>query len=503
MKNILKQLCLWTLILTMVLSGPMSAYAQVNHEDLSKDKATIISKDPVTPAKLKEGQTAKQLIENPKQPAIYTLRTDYKVQRGDKYVVDYQPYIASVGEAASDEEKDKVNKTIDLPDLAGYEKPDDDYKIDYKTVKEAGEKGRTSGNATNGLRYQANEYFRYKAKANKITIKHVFQDLHDFSKYTNPDGTITHSDGTKGTLIKKGESQATQVTDEEVKKHELITMQNGNTGSTMEVSPLNDKHPNRKGFVPEAPSIIMQVPENAKNFILEYRYNRAHYNVNFDTKGGTPVPDRTLYYEQIIPTIDDKSIPTKAGCDFLGWMPSITLETTGGKTYPENQIIKDSAGKPILNLAADLKMPASEITFTAVWKDKPKAEYVIQFWTEKADYDDKDNTLPLRDRYDFIGARRVDNADTGSTPDLTNLDIHGITFPDLNGGRLQKAQNDPKEFARYYFLNEASTKKQNASKENPSVQKSVLSTGETVYNVYYNRRVYTLYPTSINDYNDE
>ena len=471
MKHLMKQLCLWTLILAMVLSGPASAFAQVNHADLTKDRAEIINEKPVTPAKLEDGQTAAELIKNPDQPAIYTLRTDYKVQRGEKYVVDYQPYIASVGEAATQAEKDKVNQTVDLPDLTGYEKPEDDYLITYDKVKEAADgKGRT-GNDINGFRYQANEDFRYKSKANEITIKHVFQDFHDFSKYTNPDGTV----GEEG---------------------QLITTQNGNTGSTMEVSPLDEKHPDRKGFVPEAPYITMQVPENAENFILEYRYNRAHYDVNFDTKGGTPVPNRNLYYEQTIPTIDDKSIPTKAGCDFLGWMPSITLETTGGKTYPENQIIKDSAGEPILNLAADLKMPASKITFTAVWKDKPKAEYVIQFWTEKPDYDDKNDALPLRDRYDFIGARRIDNADTGSTPDLTNLDIHGITFPDLNEGRLEKAQDDKKEFERYYFLNEDLTKTQNASEDNPEVQKSVSSTGETVYNVYYDRRVYTLYFTA-------
>ncbi len=471
MKHLMKQLCLWTLILAMVLSGPASAFAQVNHADLTKDRAEIINEKPVTPAKLENGQTAKDLIKNPEQPAIYTLRTDYKVQKGEKYEINYQPYIASVGAAATEEEQKKVNQTVKLPDLTGYEKPDDDYKITYDTVKEAADGKNQTGNDTNGFRYQANKEFRYESKANAITIKHVFQDLHDFTKYTNPDGSV----GEKG---------------------QLITTQNGNTGSTMEVSPLDGKHPNRKGFVPEAPYITMQVPENAENFVLEYRYNRAHYDVNFDTKGGTPVPNRNLYYEQTIPTIDDKSIPTKAGCDFLGWMPSITLETTGGKTYPENQIIKDSTGKPILNLAADLKMPASKITFTAVWKDKPKAEYVIQFWTEKPDYDDKNDALPLRDRYDFIGARRIDNADTGSTPKLTDLDIHGITFPDLNDGRLEKAQDNKEEFERYYFLNEDLTKTQNASKENPEVQKTVSSTGETVYNVYYDRRVYTLYFTA-------
>ena len=462
MKNYLKRTTTFILALLMLLSVPLQAFAEVNHEDLTKDKAEIINKKepPLKPAKLEGEQTAADLIKNPEQPKIYTLRTDYKVQRGEKYEVDYQPYIASVGAAATDEEKAKVKKTIKLPDLTGYEKPDDDYKITYDKVMKAGNNG--------------NQEFRYKAKANEITIKHVFQDLYDFTKYTNPDGSI----GEKG---------------------QLITTQNGNTGSTMEVSPLDEKNPNRKGFVPEAPFITMQVPENAENFILEYRYNRAHYDVVFDTAGGTPVPARTLYYEQIIPKIADESIPTKAGGIFQGWKPSHDLQTTDGKTYQANEIIKYPSGNSINNLAANLKMPAENVTFTAVWKDKPKAEYAIQFWTEKPDYDDKNETLPLRDRYDFIGARRIDDADTGSTPDLTNLDIHGITFPDLNDGRLEKAQDSKEEFERYYFLNEKLTEKQNASEEDPNVQKSVLSNGETVYNVYYDRRVYTLYFTAANE----
>ena len=461
-----RSLALMMALVMVITMLPLHIFAgDFLYDHMDKEKSGFINKLPVEPAKPEEGKTAAELITNPDMPEIYTLRTDYKVQRGDKYEVDYQPYIASVGAAATKEEKAKVNKTIKLPDLAGYEKPEDDYLITYDKVKNAGNNG--------------SQEFRYKAKANEITIKHVFQDLHDFTKYTNPDGSV----GEKG---------------------ELITTQNGNTGSTMEVSPLNENE--RRGFVPEAPFITMQVPENAENFILEYRYNRAYYNVNFDTDGGTPVPDRTLYYEQIIPTIDDKSIPTKAGSDFLGWKPSHDLQTEDGKTYKKNQIINKADGTPALDLDVKLKMPAlllgldeksrEKLTFTAVWKDKPKAEYVIQFWTEKTDYDDKDDTLPLRDRYDFIGARRIDDADTGSTPELTNLDIHGITFPDLNDGRLGKAQDDKKEFERYYFLNEGLTKKQNASEKDPNVQKSVSSTGETVYNVYYNRRVYTLYFTA-------
>lgn len=107
MKNYLKRTTTFILALLMLLSVPLQAFAQVNHEDLTKDKAEIINKKepPLKPAKLEGEQTAADLIKNPDQPAIYTLRTDYKVQRGEKYEVDYQPYIASVGAAATDEEK--------------------------------------------------------------------------------------------------------------------------------------------------------------------------------------------------------------------------------------------------------------------------------------------------------------------------------------------------------------------------------------------------------------
>ena len=481
MRNNFKAMRVLTLVLAVMMivtSMPVGVLAKVNYDDLTSDKPKFVNElIPVKPAKPEDGKTAADLIKNPDQPAIYTLRTDYKVQRGEKYEVDYQPYIASVGEAATQAEKDKVNQTVKLPDLTGYEKPDDDYKIDYKTVKDAADGKGQTGDATNGFRYQADEDFRYKSKANDITIKHVFQDLHDFTKYTNPDGSV----GEEG---------------------QLITTQNGNTGSTMEVSPLDGKHTNRKGFVPEAPFITMQVPENAEEFVLEYRYNRAHYDVQFDTKGGTPVPSRTLYYEQIIPKIDDTSIPKKAGSDFLGWMPSITLETTGGKTYPENEIIKDSTGKPILNLAADLKMPASKITFTAVWKDKPKADYAIQFWAEKADHADN---ASIMDKYEYMGTRVYKDVDTGSRPNLDTEPVKGLKFPDLDQARLQKIWNGEKFNKRrnnfidkFFVYNQALTHDQNKDPANVNLVKSVDSTGKTVYNIYYDRQVYDLYFTKSN-----
>lgn len=473
----------------MLVSVPLQTFAQVTYDDsnLNSNKADIINKDKpaLKVAKPGEGQTAADLIKNPDQPAIYTLRTDYKVQKGEKYEIDYQPYIASVGEAATPDEQKKVNKEITLPDLAGYDKSqlDDTYTINYGTVKDTADGKNKTGNKANGIRYSAEQDFRYKAKANDIQIKHLFQDMNDFTKYTNPGGDD---------------------------KPEKITTQNGNTGSTMEVSPLNEN--DRRGFVPEADYITMQVPEDAKDFVLEYRYNRAHYNVDFDTMGGTPLPTRTYYYDQEIPKIEQENIPTKIGCDFLGWKPSHDLQDKDGNTYPKEQVIKNKNGDPALDLDVHLKMPAlllgkdeksrERLKFTAVWKDKEKADYAIQFWVEKSDHADN---ATLLEKYDYMGTLVHKNADTGSTPNLDAEPVNRLKFPDLDNTRLEKIWANARfnrghdlYLNKFFVYNKDLTHDQNKDPNNASLVKSVDATGKTVYNIYYDRQVYDLYFTKSN-----
>ena len=456
------------------------------HDNLSNNKSEIINnKTPVKVAKPEADKTAADLIKNPDQKAIYTLRKDYKVQKGDKYEINYQPYIASVGEAASPEEKAKVKKEITLPDLAGYDKShlDDTFTITYDTVKNAANGKNETGDKTNGLKYSADEDFRYKAKSNSIKIKHLFQDMKDFTKYTNPGGED---------------------------KPEKITTQNGNTGSTMEVSPLNEN--DRRGFVPESDFITMRVPEDATDFMLEYRYNRAHYNVDFDTMGGTALPTRTYYYDQEIPKIEKENIPTKEGCVFKGWMPSHEIKDKDGKNYPKGQIINKADGKPALDLDVHLKMPAlllgtdiksrERLKFTAVWEDKDKADYAIQFWVEKADHADGASLL---DKYDYMGTRVYKDKDTGSTPELDKEPVNGLKFPDLDQARLNKIWAGTKFnrghdlfLNKFYVYNKDLTADQNKDPANVNLVKSVDATGKTVYNIYYDRQVYDLYFTKSN-----
>ena len=461
---------------------------------------------------LSKGKTSGDYIKDPEMAELYTARRDFKVRRGEEFVINYEPYIATVGEDATDEEKAKINKTIPKPEFDGYTSPTPDQRtieITYNKIKSLAQKGHKDG-----AEFKGTKDYQYTPKRNKIKVKHVFQSLDDKSIYGRMDGSTK----------------------------DIETEEWGETGSSITITPLEQIK--RPGYVPEENEIITQVPEeNVNDIEIEYRYNRARYLVKFDSNGGSDVHSLNIFYGKTIPYNDEE--PKKEGCGFVGWITDTDItygpendrktisagtlitnkdevEFTNANGTKEKVNVKDIYDpKKTLKINNDIKtngfvnaMPASDIVFKAYWKEKPTADYTIQYWTEKADYDDKDTNLTLRDKYDFIGSYVVKDAGTGSQPSLKDIaeDNRGankgnITFPDLNGGRLGKAQNDKNEFARYYFLNEPLTEDANKvpdpDKPANKVQKKVLATGETVYNVYYNRRVYTLYFTSINDYNDE
>ena len=472
MKNVFQRFLTFLLALVLMVPMPSTAFAA----ETSKYQNSM----DLQPVKLPEGKTTAEFIENPKQPDLYTLRSDFKVERDGKHVINYQPYVATVGAAATDEEKAKVKKTIKLPDFPGYDMPKknsaplDDFHINYDTVvNEAKSNPQPSGNDEYGKTYQKTQDFNYNAEKQTINVKHVFQDINDFDKYGN----------------KPGETE------------ETITQEEGSVGSKLKIQPLSaDKI---KGFVPETVSIEVIVPQNTNNFTVEYRYNRNHYDATFDTNGGTEVPSRTLYYGQIIPTLEKKDIPTKVGATFQGWKPSMDLTDAAGKTFKKGEVITDASGKAIENLKAQLTMPAENVKFTAVWKDDPTADYVVQFWTEKADYP---KGASLLEKYDFVGTHVYKDKPTGTRPDLATEPVKGVEFPDLDQARLNKIGNNDR-FYRNYFLylnkfykyNKDLTDTENADPNDSSLVKAVSSNGKTVYNIYYDRQVYDLYFTKSND----
>lgn len=138
---------------------------------------------------------------------------------------------------------------------------------------------------------------------------------------------------------------------------EIETTETGLTGSIVTISPLEKEE--IKGYEPETSVIETQMPENTEKYVVEYRYNRKHFDVRYDTKEGTPIPTRTIYYGQRVPSIpllgkdgkpttETTADPTyKLGSDFLGWKPSIDLKTQDGKEFTKDEIIKDSSGNPI------------------------------------------------------------------------------------------------------------------------------------------------------------
>lgn len=456
--------------LGLVLSSSIASSAFAASPDEKSDSTSSylnsLPTDTLTP---EPGKTSEDAIKNPKQPDIYTLWTNYKAEKGEEGGVEFHPYSASVGEEATPEEQKKVDKTIEAPELQGYDKPKDSaYHFTYDAIKKEAKAGKQTD-----FNYRAEKEFLYSPKKNTVRIRHVFQDLYNFNKYDK------------------------RASDQKV----VYTEQSGNIGSTLKVQPL----PNSQisGFYPEASSLKALVPEDTRDFEIEYRYNRQSYEVDFDTGEGTSLASRLLYYEQVIPTVEE---PTRSGGVFLGWKPSsdITGMLNGVETtFKKDEIIQDAAKKPIKNLDAKLRMPSHSVTFTAVWQDVEKAGYQIAFWSEKADYDDTKSDLSLRDRYDFVGVKVFKEGQVGTSPDLKKIDIEGIRFPDLSEDRLQKAAKDPEFFAKFYFLNEDLTKKENASEADPAIQKTISPTGQTVYNLYFDRRVYTLYFTKIHSENLE
>ena len=469
MKNYLKRTTTFFLALLILVSVPLQAFAEASGNSKVIRKEDYINKVNKLPVKVKKTDNAEELVKNPEKAKLYTVHADFKVQRGDDQIVAYQPYIATAGENISEEEKAKINKLVKFPVLDGYTSAtkDGEATIDYKFIK----KRALSHDNLVGDEYKGNFNYLYTPKSSTVKVKHVFQDINDFNKYGR----------------KPGDTE------------DRIDEQKGLTGTSLTIQPLPKSE--TVGYVPESANINTQVPEHPDYFVVEYRYNLAHYAVNYNTDGGTPLPTRTAFYKQTIPSINEKDIPTKEGGEFQGWKPSVDIDGTG-KTFKAGEVMKDASGKPILDLNANLIMPASNVTFTAVWKDKEKADYAVQFWTEKADHADNASIL---DKYEYMGTRVYKDKDTGTRPDLDKEPVNGLKFPDLDDTRLQKIwanarfnRGNDLYLNKFFVYNKDLTDEQNKDLKQPNLVKSVNANGKTVYNIYYDRQVYDLYFTKSN-----
>lgn len=445
------------LLLAIILLGTNIAWAYTKRDDdrddiyIDKINESIVKK----PTELDESKDIEKQLENPKYPNIYTYRWDYKIgvkENGlDKDKIIYQPYIASVGENASPEERAKVLKTINLPEIKGYDKPNgiDSYDVTYDFVKD-----NAKDRKKESFLFYGNTDYKYEPKEGKIKVKYLFQNLYEKEKYEDP---------------KVGEKP-------------LIREYKAKTGDKFKIPELNEKDSEKyaKGFEPEQNNLEVTVPENASDTPLIYHYNRKTFQVDFDSDGGSYVPNMTLYYGQTIPYFDYK--PTKRASNFIGWKSNKDLETSDGKTIKKGDLID------MKNYPDGLKeaMPAENITFTAEWDEKLKADYKIQFWTQKAE----------SDGYDFIGAKVIKDADTNSRPDLDKMLPEGFKFPEIEKDLTKKGKE--KELNKYYVRNTKKIKEENTENvknddgTSKVLVKKVHSDSSTTYNIYYDRQTYTM-----------
>ena len=447
-----------TLLLAIILLGTNIALASYTKRDDDRDDIYIdkINESIVKkPTELDESKDIDEQLKNPDYPDIHTYRWDYKIgvkENGlDKDKIIFQPYIASVGENASPEERAKVLKEINLPEVKGYDKPNgiDSYDVTYDFVKDNAQDTKKAS-----FLFYGNHDYKYEPKKSDIQVKYLFQNLYDHEVYEDP---------------KDGEKP-------------LIRKYTAKTGDKFKIPELNEKDSEKyaKGFEPEQNNLEITVPENASDTPLIYHYNRKTFQVDFDSDGGSYVPNMTLYYGQTIPYFDYK--PEKRASIFKGWKSNKKIETSDGKIIEKGELIDMEKYPNGLKEA----MPAENITFTAVWEEQAKADYKIQFWTQKAE----------SDGYDFIGAKVIKQADTGSRPDLDKMLPEGFKFPEIEKNLTEKGKE--KELNKYYVRNTKKIKEENTENvknddgSSEVLVKKVQSDGSTTYNIYYDRQTYTM-----------
>ena len=193
-----KFLTLVLVAMMLITSVPVNVFAESkNYDKTAITSVQDLNKTPLTVAQT-NGKPAEDIIKNPDMPKLYTMRADYKVPRNDEEVIAYQPYIATVGDheytytdldgnegqkVLTDEEKSKIKKKINLPDIDGYTSPTPSFTVNYEYIKNNAEKGNLDGNENKGQ-----HPYLYKAKQGTINIKHSFQKLENLEEYGYRDG---------------------------------------------------------------------------------------------------------------------------------------------------------------------------------------------------------------------------------------------------------------------------------------------------------------------------
>lgn len=163
-----KRLFLSLMIISMLMSSfPIGVFAGdgFNYEKIDDQKALFLNNEPVqTPAELgqdpKTKDEANAQIKNLAMPKLYNIKTEYKAIKDGEPVHLFQPYEATVGDdeytykdykgnerkLITDDEKKKIKKDVNLPEIDGYTKPTEKTDINYDYVKNKAKQELPTGN---------------------------------------------------------------------------------------------------------------------------------------------------------------------------------------------------------------------------------------------------------------------------------------------------------------------------------------------------------------------
>ncbi|MDK8635844.1 InlB B-repeat-containing protein, partial [Bifidobacterium sp. UMB6791A] len=257
----------------------------------------------------------------------------------------------------------------------------------------------TQAPAEDGIQYYGELNINYAPKTAKYYVRHMLQKLDNKDEFEEAPNlgigkviTVTHKDGTTEKI------HVTEIT--------------GTVGS--DVSAVSTYIP---GYEPEhnlISSPLSDSEDEKDKLVLNLRYYRKAYEVDYDSDGGTDVTAQKVYYQQKVPSVTE---PTKRGYTFKGWslVDPNTVNNPSSGLYSDPTVISDK----------DFKMPDHDVKFRAIWEANKTTSYRVNVWVQKADLVDKEHP-DSRANYDFVGLVERKNVKTGSSVDLDNMSNAGV-----------------------------------------------------------------------------